>query len=159
MNEGSIRRWIFEPLDDGIKSDRVCMYSLSSFVNGMPTDLIQRSVIKKSQIHGSDIDLIDTVSSTGQLTSTIGDTDQEPKVSMTPNGLVVSEEVLDAGYGAPFQNLVIEAVYRNESLRGLRTKLAQWMHLTLTSVQVAISIKTVAILGRRGLEMARSPWC
>jgi hypothetical protein len=59
---------------------------------------------------------------------------------LRPIQLVVGGNVLDAGFGCPFPNIVVEVAYKNESLANLQNELHAWIGNN-TSVQVAIGVK------------------
>ncbi|KAG1706039.1 hypothetical protein DVH05_002601 [Phytophthora capsici] len=157
VNEGLLKRWDYEPLNDGTNRGRVAIYTLPWTVDEDTSHTVVQSIFKQIMIAGNDIDLIDTVIG-GQRTSWTGDRGQEPNASFTPRNLTVGGEVLAAAHNTPFPNVIIEVAHKNRSLRMLRAKLQRWMSND-TSVRVAIGIKIfygpvtsrrVAILHQRG---------
>ncbi|KAE8896694.1 hypothetical protein PF003_g19435 [Phytophthora fragariae] len=158
VNEGRVRRWVFEPLADGSGQGRVVIYSIPSFVHDATTCAIAKSIFQQIQAHGNSILLGDTVEWATNPTCWTGDRGQEPGFGFTPVGLTVGGPVVEAANGCPFPNVIVEVAYKNENLAGLRAKLVRWM--AQTSVQVAIGIKIfaggatplrrVAILHQRG---------
>jgi hypothetical protein len=82
------------------------------------------------------LQLRDSRSSTARLGSGL----KEPSAGLRPIQLRIGGNVLDAGFGRPFPNLVVELAFQNESLPRLVDELRCWIG-NLTSVQVAIGIK------------------
>jgi hypothetical protein len=159
VNQGRLRRWVFEPLSDGTDRGRVVIYSLPSFVHEDTSASITQSIIKQVQRAGNDIDLMDSLRTGGQPTCRTGDHGQEPDSRVTPVDLAVGGAVLAAVGNFPFPNVIVEIAYKNDSLPRLRAKLERWMDPAYSSVQVAIGVKIfpgpvdsrrVAILHRRG---------
>ncbi|KAH9130423.1 hypothetical protein LEN26_008539 [Aphanomyces euteiches] len=156
MNEGRLKRWEFEPHNDGTDKGRVVVYSLPSFVHEATAGCISSSVIEQIQMAGNEITLIRTVHLMPSTCWT-GDRGQKPNIRIIPVGLRVGGAVLSATRNRPYPNIVVEVAYKNNSLQRLRVKIERWMQAT--SVQVAIGIKIfasserrVAIIHQRGRE-------
>ncbi|KAL3665288.1 hypothetical protein V7S43_009916 [Phytophthora oleae] len=140
VNEGRLKRWDFEPLNDGTDRGIVVIYSLPSKVHEDAAHSIANSVE-------------DELRAGPEIVAK-----NQMQVLLTPVDLDVGGGVLAAAHNAPFPNVIIEVAYKNGSLPLLRAKLQRWMDHD-TSVQVAIGIKIfvgpvtsrrVAILHRRG---------
>jgi hypothetical protein len=97
-------------------------------------------VIKRIQSDTNNIDMIDQFVSTVSSTAQIGHILKEPDGGVRPVQLVIGGNVLDAGFGRPFANLVVEVAYKHESLKLLQNELLIWIGSN-TSVQVAIGVK------------------
>ncbi|KAK1942844.1 hypothetical protein P3T76_005481 [Phytophthora citrophthora] len=158
VNDGRMRRWVFEPLNDGTGKGRVVIYGQSTFVHANTESSIQTSITMQIQRAGDDINLIGTVRG-GQVTCITGSFGQEPNASLRPVDLSVGGVVMAAIHNFPFPNVIVEVAYKNESLSNLRAKLQRWMDPAYSSVQVAMGIKIFAgpvtsrrltILHRRG---------
>ncbi|KAK1929290.1 hypothetical protein P3T76_015242 [Phytophthora citrophthora] len=61
VNEGRLKRWDFEPLNDGTNRGRVVVYSLPSFVHENASDEIRSSITTQIQIAGNNVPLGHTV--------------------------------------------------------------------------------------------------
>ncbi|KAG9404244.1 hypothetical protein AC1031_005788 [Aphanomyces cochlioides] len=138
-NEGRIRRWAFEPHDDGTKSGQVVIYSLPTEIHERTAYRVCRSIMRQICHAGNEPDLDDSLFC-GSPMCTIGDRGQEPDLALTPVGLRVGGPILQSSRGFACPNVVVEVAYKNDSLPRLGAKLARWMS-DETSVQVAIGIK------------------
>ncbi|CAK4088231.1 unnamed protein product [Aphanomyces euteiches] len=155
-NEGRIRRWAFEPLEDGTDNGQVVIYSLPTETHERTAHRVYRSIMRQICRAGNDHDLDDSLFC-GSPTCTIGDLGQEADLALTPVGLSVGGPILQSSRGFAFPNVVVEIAYKNDSLPRLRAKLARWMS-DETSVQVAIGIKIFPTsLNRTAILRLRGP--
>ncbi|CAK4672951.1 hypothetical protein LEN26_007344 [Aphanomyces euteiches] len=156
-NEGRIRRWAFEPLEDGTDNGQVVIYSLPTETHERTADRIETSITEQICEAGNDIRLRRSIY-IGRPTCRIGeDRGQEADLALTPVGLSVGGPILQSSRGFAFPNVVVEIAYKNDSLPRLRAKLARWMS-DETSAQVAIGIKIFPTsLNRTAILRLRGP--
>lgn len=60
-NEGRLKRWIYEPLEDGTDTGRVMIYSLPSAVHSKTTSAVTTSILEQILDAGNDIHLISSL--------------------------------------------------------------------------------------------------
>jgi hypothetical protein len=136
-------------------------YDLPRDVHETTASKIVNQVIEEILSSTNSIAMIREFVSTMASTTQIGLGLKEPDGGLRPVQLAIGGNVLNAGFGRPFPNLVVEVAYKHESLLTLQNELHAWIGNN-TSVQVAIGIKIfglrkngscrmLALLYRRGV--------
>ncbi|KAF0698364.1 Aste57867_11014 [Aphanomyces stellatus] len=136
VNEGRVRRWVFESLADGTGKGRVTIYSIPSHVHYDTAGEICGSNIEQIQRAGNDFGLRDH--------------DQEPDYNLTPAELTVGGAVLEAVPGFPFPNVIIEVTYKNERLPNSCVGWITLLSKLRSESRFDAGLRRVAILHPRG---------
>ncbi|EQC30546.1 hypothetical protein SDRG_11606 [Saprolegnia diclina VS20] len=151
-----LHRWVFEPFIENPTVGRLLASSKHTFVHDH-SRRVAMTTIDYQLRDMTRFQLDDVQLATGRRLCRV----QQATDSLTPLGLVVGGDVLDAGDGQPYPTFVLEIFYKNESLSDLRATLARWMDGT--SVQVAFGIKVntrghryVLVLHVRGQPVVES---
>ncbi|RLN59839.1 hypothetical protein BBJ28_00022599 [Nothophytophthora sp. Chile5] len=147
-HEGKLRHWEYEPVTAG--SGRVIVYSFPSRVHERTAGKIMLAILKQVEEADNATALTETFGMEYAPTIYIGDRDQEPNGSLTP----------DAADIDAFPNLIVEIAY-SQLWDDLVAKLERWIGPN-TTVQIAIGVKVdrpnrrIILLQRDGQDVTHT---